>query len=147
MPKNRKDKNFLKSPQYPGGKQALNEFIQKNMRYPAEALKNKVQGTVLVGFDVRDTGQVQNAHVIHGIGYGCDQEALRLVRMLQFASVKNRGVRLSVSRKIKIRFNLSTQSAAIVYNYTQNPQKKTQPQPAQKQKPNKQTSYTYTISF
>jgi len=120
MPYN-KNKHFLKTPTFPGGSKALKEFIAMHLQYPEEALKNNIQGSVLVHFEVNDNGEVLSAEVANGIGYGCDEEAIRIVRLLHYNKVKNIGQRVKTSMKIKIHFVLPPHKPAentIVYSYT-----------------------------
>lgn len=132
MPYN-KNKRFLKTPTYPGGSKVLGEFIARHLQYPEEALKNNIQGTVLVHFEVNDNGEVIRTEVANGIGYGCDEEALRIVSLLRYEKVKNIGQRVKTSMKIKIHFNLPYRQPTenkIVYTYTHtntaaNPQQQT----------------------
>mgnify|MGYP000625083876 CR=1 FL=1 len=69
-------------PQFPGGETKLYEFISKKMKYPSQAKESGVQGKVYVQFVVNTKGEITNAKVIRGIGSGCDQEALRIVKMM-----------------------------------------------------------------
>lgn len=134
---NKKNKRFLKLPLYEGGSEAIKKFIASNLKYPEEALKNNIQGTVFVKYDVDDFGNVLSAVVANGIGYGCDEEALRLVKMLQYNKAKNIGQRVKSSMKITINFNLP-QPAPVINNY----------QYAYTKKENiKQTVYSYTITI
>jgi protein TonB len=102
----KKEKKFIDLPRYSGGKEALSKFIQENLRYPKEALEAKVEGKVVVGFDVDDNGLVHNVHLVHGIGFGCDEEAMRIVRLLRYQKVSNRGRRVLMHSKLNIRFKL-----------------------------------------
>src|SRR5688500_2585856 len=106
MSKPLRDKDFIHLPEYPGGKAALQKFIQENLKYPNEALEKQVEGTVLVNFTIGNNGSVTGAKVLNGIGSGCDEEAVRVVKMLKFTSPKNRGVKVTNTRKIKINFKL-----------------------------------------
>jgi len=63
-----------------GGFTALYTHIQKNQRYPEEAAQAKVRGKVYVRFVVQKDGSLAQLQVQQGIGYGCDEEALRLLR-------------------------------------------------------------------
>ena len=101
-----KKRKFLNMPKYPGGTEAFRAFIAENLRYPDEALKANIEGRVMVGYDVKDTGEVENVHVLKSLGYGCDDEALRLIGLLVFEKVKNRGVRLKMSTKTTINFRI-----------------------------------------
>ncbi|MFM7725409.1 MAG: energy transducer TonB, partial [Flavobacteriales bacterium] len=103
--KNRPD-GGIKPPVYPGGKKALDEYIRTNLRYPEAALENKVQGTVSVDYDVDVFGTVKRASLKHGIGYGCDEEALRLVNNLQYAKKKYPGMHVLFHLNINIHFRL-----------------------------------------
>jgi len=70
-------------PEYPGGLAALMKYLQSNMKYPAEARENAIQGKVIVKFVVNEMGRVENAIVVRGIGAGCDKEALRVVNAMK----------------------------------------------------------------
>ena len=63
-----------------GGIKAYFKNIQQNLRYPPQARKNNVEGKVFIRFIVRKSGTLTNVEVIKGLGYGCDKEALRLVK-------------------------------------------------------------------
>lgn len=69
-------------PAYPGGKNAVKEFINKNLKYPDEAGKIGLSGIVEVKFMIDSEGKVGNIEVIKGISPGCDAEAIRLTGML-----------------------------------------------------------------
>ncbi len=137
MPGYQHKKKFLKLPGYKGGSKAFKDFIANNLIYPKEALEAGVEGNVVVEYGINDNGDVVSPRVLKGLGYGCDEEALRLVRMLSFEKVKNRGVRVKVTTKTKIFFNLP--KISITYS---TPEKK---------EPDKHNdgpgSYEYTINF
>lgn len=69
-------------PEFPGGLSSLAEFLRKNLRYPAEASRSGVAGKVYIEFVVRADGSIDRAQVQKGIGFGCDEEALRVVRLM-----------------------------------------------------------------
>ncbi len=116
---NRKPNSFITQPTYPGGAKALNEFITSNLQYPEEALRNKIQGTVSVDFDIDVFGVVSAAKIKHGIGYGCNEEAIRLVSLLKFTKKKYQGVRVVFHRNLNIHFKLNTASKPIDPTETQ----------------------------
>ncbi|MDR2906916.1 MAG: energy transducer TonB, partial [Bacteroidales bacterium] len=66
-------------PQFPGGEQARQAFLNNNMTYPTEARWKGIQGTVYVSFIVEEDGTVTTASVHRGIGEACDMEAMRVV--------------------------------------------------------------------
>ena len=57
------------------------------LKYPEQALKNKISGTVLIEMDLNEDGTLCNPVVINGIGYGCDEEATRIAK--KYISDKN----------------------------------------------------------
>jgi len=69
-------------PAFPGGDAARKKFFSKNIRYPLYAAENDIQGNVYVGFIVKKDGSLANVKILHGIGGGCDEEALRVVKMM-----------------------------------------------------------------
>ena len=145
-----KTRKFLKIPVYPGGKRSFREFVAENLVYPEEALSKGVQGTVYLEYTVDNIGQVENITVTHGIGHGCDEEAIRLVRLLSYPSVRNRGVKLKVKMKTRIAFVLpapssDTSNAESGIKISYSPVKAENPEPAQKQPP--KPSYAYTITI
>ena len=80
-----KEELFLiveQQPEFPGGNAALLSFLQKNLRYPRAASNANISGKVYVQFVVNTDGSIQNAEVTKGIGFGCDEEALRVVQQM-----------------------------------------------------------------
>lgn len=151
------EKKFLNLPHLDGGRELLKKFIRENLRYPAEALEKGIQGDVIIKYKVTGKGEVIDPEVVKGIGHGCDEEALRLVSMLSYQSVKNRGVRVITDNKIKIPFRFKKQAIKQQYSYTYVESKKEtakQPKDAKKHAPvkagqdsKKQSVYTYSISW
>lgn len=94
-------------PTYPGGRPAWEKYLRENLRYPAEAQTEQVQGTVYVAFIIRPDGSVDNPQVVKGIGHGCDEEALRLVReMPNWIPGKQGGQPVSVRYSLPVSFFL-----------------------------------------
>ncbi|MEM8889629.1 MAG: energy transducer TonB [Bacteroidota bacterium] len=69
-------------PSFPGGEAALYQFLSKQIRYPRQAVKNKTEGTVYVRFVIQPDGAITSPEVMRGIGFGCDEEALRVIRSM-----------------------------------------------------------------
>jgi TonB family protein len=69
-------------PQFPGGQQAMFMAIAERMQYPEEAIKQKIQGKVIIRFVVNKEGRVTNAIVLKGVAPSLDIEALRVVSAL-----------------------------------------------------------------
>jgi TonB family protein len=144
MPDHHNKKHFLNLPKYIGGSAAFREFIAANLRYPATAQEARIEGSVIVEFDIQDNGVVQNPRILKGIGYGCNEEAMRVVGLLRYEKVKNRGVRVKMTTKTTIHFKLP---AGMVINYTV-AKKDDAAKPAEtgQDKPGP-VKYEYTVSF
>ena len=69
-------------PEFPGGEQAMMDFVAKNVQYPQEARDKEISGRVLVGFIVEKDGSIGDVKVVKGIGGGCDEEAVRVVKAM-----------------------------------------------------------------
>jgi TonB family protein len=63
-----------------GGRKAFKQYLEKNLHYPEQALKNEVEGKVTIQFSIGMTGQLTDFRVIKGIGFGCDEEVIRLIK-------------------------------------------------------------------
>lgn len=63
-----------------GGRNGFKNYLSKEVKYPEEALKNKAEGKVTIRFTVEPDGQLTDFQIIKGIGYGCEEELIRLVR-------------------------------------------------------------------
>ncbi|ATP56960.1 hypothetical protein CPT03_10940 [Pedobacter ginsengisoli] len=66
-------------PEFEGGMKAWAKFIQRNLRYPNAAQEVDAQGKVFISFVIEKDGSVSNVTVLKGIGYGCDEEAVRVI--------------------------------------------------------------------
>ena len=94
-------------PSYPGGEQKLMEYVAKNIKYPQIARETGIQGRVFVGFVVEPDGSVSNVKVLRGIGGGCDEEAMRVIKSLpKWKPGKQRGKAVRVSYQIPVNFKL-----------------------------------------
>lgn len=92
-------------PQFPGGMQAMMKFISENRKYPAEAKAKDIHGKVIVAFVVERDGSLSNVKIRRGIGYGCDEEAIRLIKsMPKWTPGKNGGKAVRVSFMLPVTF-------------------------------------------
>ncbi len=69
-----------KEPNFPGGEAAFASYLGKNIHYPAIAKENNVQGKVFLSFVVERDGSLTDIRVVRGIGSGCDDEAVRVLK-------------------------------------------------------------------
>ena len=60
----------------------INQFIARNIQYPKTARKKNIEGRVVVGFVILKSGKIDSVHVIKGIGYGCNEEAERVIKLM-----------------------------------------------------------------
>ena len=94
-------------PQYPGGENALMDYVSKNVVYPKEAQEKGISGRVFVSFIVEKDGSVSNVKVMRGIGGGCDEEAVRVISGLpKWKPGKMKGKPVRVSYMMPITFRL-----------------------------------------
>ena len=94
-------------PSFRGGERELSKFIESNLVYPQEAKSAGVDGQVLVEFYIEKDGTVTDAKVLKGIGYGCDEEAIRVVGLMpKWRPCKVRGESLRVRQTMPITFVL-----------------------------------------
>jgi protein TonB len=83
-------------------------FIKNNLRYPLSAQANGVQGTVLLNFVIDREGKIVNIKVIKSVGFGCDEESVRVMGMMPLWSPgKQKGQTVLVSFTMPIRFVLN----------------------------------------
>lgn len=94
-------------PEFPGGDKALFNYLSKSIKYPPMAKDAGVQGIVYVTFVVEPDGNITNVSVLRGIGAGCDDEAVRVVKaMPKWKPGKQRGKSVRVQFNLPIRFTL-----------------------------------------
>lgn len=94
-------------PSFPGGDEKLFEYIQKNVKYPAIARENGISGRVYITFVVDKDGKIKEAKVLRGVGGGCDEEALRVVRsMPQWKAGRQNGRAVQVQYNLPVNFTL-----------------------------------------
>ena len=94
-------------PSFPGGEGKLMEYVAKNIKYPQIARETGIQGRVFVGFVVEPDGSISNVKLLRGIGGGCDEEAMRVIKSLpKWKPGKQRGKAVRVSYQIPVFFKL-----------------------------------------
>jgi TonB family protein len=91
---------------FPQGKEAMTEFLAKNLKYPEKAIKDSIAGRVFVSFIVEKDGRLSNIKVIRDIGGGCGEEAIRVMKLMPKwtpAKVGNKLVRQQYYMPIEFR--------------------------------------------
>lgn len=95
------------APNPPGGMEGWNKYLSKNLNYPTQARRMGIEGTVYVVFVVNTDGSIVDVDVLRGIGGGCDEEALRVVKAApKWEPGKQRGRPVRVRMRLPIKFKL-----------------------------------------
>lgn len=95
--------------EFPGGMQAMGNFLQLNLTYPDSAIQNGLSGTCYITFVVNVDGTMSNLRVVRGVKDCpiCDQEAIRVIKMMpNFKPGMKDGVPVKVTYNIPINFRL-----------------------------------------
>lgn len=152
MKKERKPESFIRKPTYKGGSKAMREFIGEHLKYPKHAQAEQIEGTVRIRMDISHQGKVSGTKVLSGLGYGCDEEAERVVRLLKFEVPKLRKIRAVFHKTINIHFRVKKQKptpavaqpSQVQYTITPASSLNTTNEPKDK---NEGNGYEYTINW
>ncbi|NCA85318.1 MAG: energy transducer TonB [Clostridia bacterium] len=94
-------------PSFPGGDAARMKFLQENITYPQMARESGIQGIVYATFVVEPNGSVSDVRIMRGIGGGCDEEAIRVIKsMPKWNPGMQRGKPVRVQFTMPIKFTL-----------------------------------------
>lgn len=88
-------------PSFPGGMDAMVQYLVTNIKYPENAKKDNITGTVFVTFIVEKDGSINKVKILQGIGAGCDEEAMRVV-----AAMPKWSPGLNKNKPVRVMFNL-----------------------------------------
>ena len=96
------------APEFPGGTQALLDYLRKNIKYPAICRENNIQGRVLVSFVVNKDGAIVDPEVVRGVNPSLDKEALRVISgMPNWKPGSQRGKPVRVKYTVPVNFRLN----------------------------------------
>lgn len=94
-------------PEFPGGEAAMNQFINRTIRYPVIAQENGIQGRVVVQFVVNTDGKIVDVEVVRGVEESLDKEAIRVVKaMPPWNPGRQGGKNVRVKYTLPIRFRI-----------------------------------------
>jgi len=97
------------NPEFSGGYEQMQKFLKTTIKYPVEAWSEGIQGTVFAQFVVSATGKVSNVKILRGIGGGCDEESVRVVRLMpDWIPGRMDGKGVPVMFQIPVKFALPT---------------------------------------
>lgn len=90
------------------GSDILFRSLLYNLRYPAEAVRKKISGRVVIGFTIDEKGHTRDYRVVTPLGYGCDEEALRVVKLIpeDWVAGVNNGRNVAVVMNLPVAFTL-----------------------------------------
>ncbi|WP_316831877.1 TonB family protein [Pedobacter aquatilis] len=95
-------------PEFEGGMKAWAKYIQRNLKYPYQAQEAERQGKVFLSFVVEKDGSISNVTLVKGIGLGCDEEAIKVIRKSPaWKPGKNKGIPVRVRYNLPINFQLT----------------------------------------
>lgn len=95
-------------PQYPGGQEEMMKFISDNLKYPEAAVKEGIEGRVILRFVVRKDGNVSDVEVLRGLDPSCDKEAVRVIKsMPKWVPGRQNGQAVDVYFTLPVRFKLT----------------------------------------
>jgi TonB family protein len=139
MDSDKKLKHFIKQPTFPGGNEAFKQAIYGQLRYPQAAFDKKLEGIVFIEYGIDYKGNVTDVRVLQGLGFGCDEEACRVIKTLKFDVPTTRGVRVLFHKKVKVQFKLPVAAPApqtVQYTYISTPTLAVETPKANEPKPN-----------
>jgi protein TonB len=95
-------------PEFTGGAKAWSKYMERNLRYPSRAQEEGAAGKVYVSFVVEKDGSITDVSVIKGIGFGCDEEAIKVIKKSPlWKPGKNKGTPVRVRYNMAINFQIS----------------------------------------
>ena len=100
------DLDTVPQPMIDRGMKGLSNYFSKNMKYPEEAFKRNVQGTVVMEFVIEKSGSITNIEAIKPLGGGCGEEAYRLVKGLRWIPAVKNGQSVRTLMRVDIEFRL-----------------------------------------
>ncbi|MCZ6901182.1 MAG: energy transducer TonB [Bacteroidetes bacterium] len=91
-----------------GGLSEFFEFVYKEIKYPNTARRMGIDGRITIQFIIDKDGSLTNFHILSGIGAGCDEEVLRVLKMApKWKPGKQRGIPVRVKMALPITFRLN----------------------------------------
>lgn len=96
-------------PFFPGGDAERLIFLSENIKYPQQATELGIQGTVYLQFVVDSKGNITDVKILRGIGGGCEEEAMRVIKMMpQWHPGRQNGKAVRVLYTMPVNFKLQS---------------------------------------
>jgi len=113
--------NVIMPPKFEGGKDSLQSFVKHNINYPEEAKKLNKEAIVYIALDIDSTGKVVTIRPVDSYGYGFDEEAVRIARLLpDFSPATNNGQPIKTKYSLPVVFELPKEKQPL--NFESQPQ-------------------------
>lgn len=108
FPKNKRVYTLAETmPQFPGGMEAMMEFVKNNVKYPVDAIGKKIQGRVVVSLVVKKDGSIDNVKLVRSIYPSLDEEAIRVIKMMpKWIPGTQKGKAVNVKYCVPVSFRL-----------------------------------------
>ena len=103
--------------EYPGGMEAFGKYLAKNLKYPAAAQRANVTGKVYTQFIVNTDGSVSDVTVLKSVGFGCDEEAIRVLETVKWIPGKQSGRVVRSRFTVPINFQLADDSKRSTFEF------------------------------
>ena len=104
-------------PEFPGGEKAMRPWIRSQIRYPEEALANKISGNVILGFTISSTGKVKDVNILRSVSPVLDAEAVRVIEsMPDWKPGIQRGKAVAVNYTLAVEFSLNKNEGEYIVN-------------------------------
>ncbi|MFD0793136.1 TonB family protein [Mucilaginibacter litoreus] len=102
------------APAFPGGEAGFKAYLSENIKYPAEAVKSKVEGRSVLTFVVEEDGSLSDIKVVRSLGTGTDEEAIRVLKASpRWIPGKQNGHTVRVQYTVPVSFSLAKGSAQV----------------------------------
>ena len=110
-----------RQPHFPGGQQALLEFLRQNVNYPEQAKKDSIEGRVVVGFVIDTDGSITDPKIVRSVHPLLDAEALRVVKLMpKWEPGSENGTPVKVKYNLPISFKIGEPSSLPTDNSKDN---------------------------
>ena len=101
-------------PEFPGGWAGLSQYLAQSIKYPAAAQRADVSGRVFLSFVVTKNGEITDVNLLKGIGFGADEEAIRVTaQMPRWIPGKQNGRAVNVKYNLPINFTLENKQGSL----------------------------------
>ena len=102
-------------PQYPGGMKYFKRYIDRNLKYPEEAKKNKIEGVVVMQFVVEKNGDITNPRVMRRLDESLDSVAMNLIKgMPKWIPASDHGIKVRCKYSVPIAFKIPVPKPLVV---------------------------------